>query len=336
MKLSWKFELMRTAAAVGIVAATAGAGLAQDKWDFADEYELSGMTGRAATYCIAEIEKLAEGDLDLTYSGSGVLGFKSADHFDAVQDGSVQSAITLLTQLSGIDPVFNLSSIPFLANSPEQAYMLWQAARPEYEKIFEANNMKLLWALPNAPSGIHAKEPLTSVDAVKGLRIRTYDVNGTETLKEAGAAPLQIAWSDLVPQLSTGGIDAVLTSADGGKQLSIWDYVSDFTEINYAMALFVAHVNKDAFDSLSPKAQAALTDSIATCDTYNWELMQEARTSPYGVMEENGMNITVDDDVPQEVFDLLGSAAQKVRDGWLAETGDRGAAILAKFEEMRN
>ncbi|MFV0386091.1 TRAP transporter substrate-binding protein [Paracoccus sp. (in: a-proteobacteria)] len=326
----------RRAAAIGL-ALFAGAAQAEPaKWDFSDEYDLSGMTGQAANYCIGEIEKLAGDEIDITYQGGGALGFKSTDHFDAVQDGSVEAAVTLLTQLSGIDPVFNLSSIPFVANTPEQAYQLWQAARPEYEKIFADNNMVLLWALPNAPSGIHAKKAINSVDALKGLRIRTYDVNGTETLKEAGAAPLQIAWSDLVPQLSTGGVDAVLTSADGGKQLSIWDYVDHFTEVNYAMALFVAHVNKDAFDELPEKAQAALLDTIAACDTYNWALMEEARTSPYDTMREHGMTITLDDDVPPEVFETLGNAAAKVRDAWLAETGERGAAILAGFDKMRN
>jgi TRAP-type C4-dicarboxylate transport system substrate-binding protein len=321
--------------AIGLVIG-AGAAIAEPvKWDFSDEYDLSGMTGQAATYCIGEIEKLAGEEIDITYQGGGALGFKSADHFDAVQDGSVQAAVTLLTQLSGVDPIFNLSSIPFVANSPEQAYQLWQAARPTYEEVFAANNQVLLWALPNAPSGIHAKTAIDSVDALKGLRIRTYDVNGTETLKEAGAAPLQIAWSDLVPQLSTGGVDAVLTSADGGKQISVWDYVDNFTEVNYAMALFVAHVNKDEFDALPENAQAALMDTIADCDAYNWELMETARTSPYDTMRENGMTITLDDDVPPAVFELLGAAAGQVRDGWLAETGERGQAILDQFDKLR-
>jgi TRAP-type C4-dicarboxylate transport system substrate-binding protein len=240
-----------------------------------------------------------------------------------------------LTQLSGVDPIFSLSSLPFLANTPEQAYLLWQVARPEYEKVFEENGMKLLWAVPNAPSGIHAKKPITSVDAITGLRIRTYDVNGTETLKRAGAAPLQIAWSDLVPQLSTGGVDAVLTSADGGKQISIWDYLSDFTEVNYAMGIFVAHVNADAFDRLTPAAQTALTVTIDDCDAFNWEVMQKAMTSPYETMRENGMTITTDDEVPQEVFDHLREAASEVHKDWLEKTGERGAALLDAFEKAK-
>lgn len=304
-------------------------------WDFSDEYGANpnDFTIQAAQYCIAEVEKRAGDDLDITYQGGGALGFKSADHFDAVSSGQVQAAITLLTQLSGVDPLFNLSSIPFLSNSPEEAYRLWQIAKPEYSKVFEENGMVLLWALPNAPSGIHAKMPITSVDALKGLRIRTYDKNGTDTFKAAGAAPLQLAFSDLVPQLSTGGVEAVLTSADGGKGMSIWDYgLKDFTEINYAMALFVVHVNKDAFDKLTPKAQAALIDTVDDCDKYAWGVMERGRTAPYEEMMANGMTITTDDEVPAEVFKILGDAAGSIKSDWLAATGDRGKAILDAFE----
>jgi TRAP-type C4-dicarboxylate transport system substrate-binding protein len=328
--------LLSSAVTLAILSSSSLAFADPVKWDFSDEYDLAGMTGQAANFCIGEVEKLAGDDIDITYQGGGALGFSSADHFDAVQDGSIQSAVTLLTQLSGVDPIFNLSSLPFVAKSPEEAYLLWQAARPEYEKVFEENDMKLLWALPNAPSGIYAKEPINSLDAVEGLRIRTYDVNGTKTLREAGAAPLQIAWSDLVPQLSTGGVDAVLTSADGGVQLSAWDYMSDFTEINYAMAIFVAHVNTDAFERLTPKAQSALIDTIALCDEHNWGIMEEARTSPYDILRDHDMTITLDNNIPDEVFSLLNTSAAVIRDEWLESVGERGAAILAEFEAARN
>lgn len=309
------------------------------KWDFSDEYgsKLTDLTYLAAKNCIAEVEKIAGNDIKFSYQGGGVLGLKSADHFEAVSTGIVQSAITLLTQLSGVDPLFNLSSIPFVASSPDEAYLLWQAAKPEYEKVFNDNNMILLWALPNAPSGIHAREPITSTDVIDGLRIRTYDKNGTDTLKAAGAAPLQVAWSDLVPQLSTGGIDAVLTSAEGGKSLSVWDYgVNNFTEINYAMALFVAHVNKDAFNSLSENAQSAILDTVDTCEKYNWNLMEEARIEHYPSMIKSGMTITLDDDVPQEVFDRLQTAAETVKQSWLEQVGVRGESVLKAFEASKS
>lgn len=321
-------------AAVGVIA-LAGAASAQAKWDLADEYGADALTGKASKNYIEMLHEKVGDQLFITYQGGGALGYKSKDHFDAVQDGAVQSAVTLVTQLGGIEPIFNLSSLPFIAQTPRDAYLLWEAARPEYERIFAENGMVLLWAMPNPPSGINAKMPITSIEALEGLRIRTYDVNGTETLINAGASPLQIAWSDLIPQLSTGGIDAVLTSADGARQLSLWDYVSDFTEANYAMGLFMMHVNKDAFDALPAETQQAMLDLVPAADEYNWKIMEESIEEAYTFMTDNGMNVTSAEDIPQAVFDHLQAAGAKVRDGWVEATGDAGKAILARYAELR-
>ncbi|MBF9027078.1 hypothetical protein FZCC0188_04000 [Rhodobacterales bacterium FZCC0188] len=328
-------NFMRTTAATGAFASLGLPAFAGIKWDMADEYGAQALSGKAANFFLAELEKKVGDALTITYQGGGALGYKSVDHFDAVQDGAVQAAVTLVTQLGGVDPFFNLSSLPFIASTPEEAYLLWQAAREEYAKIFEENGMVLLWAMPNPPSGINAPTPITSADALKGLRIRTYDVNGTETMMNAGAAPLQVAWSDLIPQLSTGGIDAVLTSADGAMQLSLWDYVSDFTELNYAMGLFMCHVNKAEFDALPADVQAAMLEVVDSCDEYNWKIMRESIDAAYGKMTANGMKITLDNDVPAEVFAFLQDAGAKVKAGWLEQTGERGAAVLAKFEDMK-
>lgn len=327
---------MRTATATGALIAFSGPVLANVRWDMSDEYGATALTGQACSFFIDQMKKQVGDKLTINYQGGGALGYKSVDHFDAVQDGGVQAAVTLMTQLGGIDPLFNLSSLPFIAANLDEAYLLWQAAREEYAKVFEENNMVLLWAMPNPPSGIHAKMPITSIDALSGLRVRTYDLNGTQTLKNAGAAPLQVAWSDLIPQLSTGGLDAVLTSADGGIQLSIWDYLSDFTELSYAMGLFMCHVNKDEFDALPEEVRTAMLESIDACDAHNWGRSRATIDTAYTKMSENGMTITRNTDVPAEVFEHLQAAGEKVREKWMDETGARGAAILARFDELKS
>lgn len=323
--------------AIGTIFAIMGsAANAQVRWDLADEYGADALTGKAVTNFVSLVEERLGDELEISYQAGGALGYNSADHFDAVQDGAVPSAVTLLTQLGGIDPIFNLSSLPFIAQTPDDAYLLWQAARPAYEEVFEQNGMKLLWAMPNPPSGINAPQPITSDEALAGLRIRTYDVNGTQTMINAGAAPLQVAWSDLIPQLSTGGIDAVLTSADGARQLSLWDYVSDFTELNYAMGLFVMHVNQDSWDQLSDEAQTTLMDMIPEIDEANWKLMEASIQESYDIMEENGMTVTLDDAVPQEVFNMLQEAGAPVREEWLDATGKTGEQVLSRYEGLRS
>ncbi|MEI4472050.1 TRAP transporter substrate-binding protein [Frigidibacter sp. MR17.24] len=327
---------MATAAAAATLSATARPGLAAPvRWDMADEYGADALSGKASKHFIETLAAKVGDAFEISYQGGGALGYKSADQFDAVADNAVQSAVTLVTQLGGVDPFFNLSSLPFIASTPDEAYLLWQAARAEYEKIFDDNGMVLLWAMPNPPSGIAAPKPVTDVAALAGLRIRTYDVNGTQTLRNAGAAPLQVAWSDLIPQLSTGGLDGVLTSADGCTQLSIWDYVPTFTELNYAMGLFMCHVNKEDFEALPAEVQAAMREIVEDCDKFNWSIMVDSIETAYAKMEASGMTVTRASGVPAAVFEGLQAAGKPVREAWVEQTAPRGASTLDAFEALK-
>jgi TRAP-type transport system periplasmic protein len=305
---------------------------ATHNWGLADEYDPNSLTGMDCKFFIDEVTKRVGDELAITYHGGGSLGFKSVDQFSAVEDGVVESAITLTSQLSGIDPFFDLTSLPFLVPTLADMRKVWELSKPEFDKIFAAHNMVVLWAMPNAPSGIHAKMPIDGAAALKGLRIRTYDAIGTKTFKAAGAAPLQIAWSDLVPQLSTGGVDAVLTSADGGMRLSIWDYLSNFTAMNYVMALFMMHVNKDAYDQLSPKAKNALAEASALADDYAWKTTTASVEKAYAAMEAHGMKITREP--PPEAFKVLSDAAKPIREEWIKKVGERGTKILAEIAKI--
>jgi TRAP-type C4-dicarboxylate transport system substrate-binding protein len=322
----------------GMVAASAVSALprisyaAPRKWGLADEYDPNSLTGIDCRHFIDEVKKRVGDELEITYHGGGTLGYKSVDQFSAVEDGLVESAITLTSQLSGIDPFFDLTSLPFLVPTLADMRKVWKIAKPEFTKIFAAHNMVALWAMPNAPSGIHAKMPIDGVDALKGLRIRTYDAIGTKTFKAAGASPLQIAWADLVPQLSTGGVDAVLTSADGGMRLSVWDYVNNFTAMNYVMALFVMHVNKDAWDKLSPKARKALEEASELADDYAWKTTAESVEKGYQAMEAHGMKITREP--PAEAFKVLSEAAKPVKEEWVKKVGDRGRKVLDEVAKI--
>lgn len=306
-------------------------------WDLADEYGGSGdvVSSRASNKFISMVEDRIGDELTINYQGGGVLGYNSVDHIDAVEMGAIPSAITLITQLGGIDPIFNLSTLPFLAETPEEAYLLWQAAKPAYEKVFAERGQVILWAVPNPPSGIYANQPVTDKESLRSLRIRTYDSNGTKVFSNAGASPLQIAWSDLIPQLSTGGINSVLTSADSATALNLWDYSENFTEVNYAMGLFVMHVNKQEFESLSESTQQKIMEIVPEIEKYNWEMMQKTITNAYEKMDQNGMEVTLVDDIPSDFLSFLKKSSQPVIDDWIESAGSQGMEVLKEYESLK-
>ncbi|MGV1989196.1 TRAP transporter substrate-binding protein [Agrobacterium sp. 22-221-1] len=306
---------------------------AKRTWDMSDEYNLTGMTGQVSTFFVNEMKKRVGDELEIVYHGGKTLGFRSVDHFDAVQDNSVPLAITQTSQLGGQNALFELTSIPFLVKDLNEARLLWKISKPEFAKLFEDNDMIVLFAVPNAPNGVHSKVPLETVASLKGLRLRTYDAIGTKTFAAAGVSPLQIAFGDLIPQLSTNGIDAVLSSAEAGVQLSLWDYLNTFTALNYVMPLFMAHANKDAYGELSQKARDAFQDVSALTDDYAWTLVNESIESSYTKLEAHKYRVVRT--ASPEVLAALQKAGEQTKADWLQKMGDRGTKILAAFDAAK-
>ncbi len=178
---------------------------AATQMDFSNEYNASSIHAEGDAWFIQRVEELTDGELDITLHTGASLGFRSADHFYAVADNAVQIADSLSGTLGGIDPIFLLSSLPFLADDVESAKRLYEIARPEYAKVFNENNQVLLYASPWPASGIWSQDPVTDMQALQDLKIRTYDRNGTEILRNAGAAPVKLSWPTSCRNSPPGG-----------------------------------------------------------------------------------------------------------------------------------
>ena len=297
--------------------------------DMTNEYEANSIHGEGDRFFADRVRAISDGAAEITLHPGGSLGLKSKDHLDAVSDGVVPIADTLGGALAGADPLFLASSLPFLARDPGEARELYLAAKPAYERFFAANGQILLYASPWPPSGIWAAAPVDGAEKLTGLKIRTYDANGTRTFIEAGASPIQLSWADVVPQLATGGIAAVLTSAEGGVNASFWEHLESFTEINYAMPLNFVHMSRGVFDGLAAGERDAILRAAAESDARNWKAMEARVRGNYKTLAEKG--VTVAREVSPEMRARLSAAAKKVADEWLKKTGAAGRAILDDF-----
>ncbi len=307
---------------------------AQTRMDFSNEYNASSIHAEGDMYFIEQVKALTQAEVEITLHTGGALGFKSADHFYAVSDNAIQIADTLAGTLSGIDPIFLLSSLPFLAENEDEAEALYKITRPYYEQIFADNNQVLLYASPWPASGIWAKKQVASPTDLEQLKIRTYDKNGTITLREAGASPVKLSWADVVPQLSTGGIEAVLTSAEAGANGSFWEHLNHYSAIQYAVPLNMVHMNKDEFDGLDKEQQQAILEAAKRTDEHNWQEVRSRVTENYLELAEHG--VTIQNPVSPELSTALKNAAKLAIEQWLEAVGERGQTILTQFEKGGN
>lgn len=300
-------------------------------WDLSNDYQANSLPGQTDKVFADRLRELTNGGIEVTLHMGGALGYKSQDVFDAVRTGAVQIGDASTAFWGGIDPIFRLSSLPFLLADSSESKLLYEAARSAYDEVLEANNQILLYTAPWPPSGIWASKPVDSLDALRGLKIRSYDNNSTLTFSELQASPVQLAWGDVIPQLAANGIEAVLTSAEGGVGAQFWEHLDHFTEINYAMPLSMATLNKDEFDRLDDAQKTAVMDAAKAAEEFAWTALANRTSENYKTMADKG--VTVVSGLSADYVAALIAGGAKAREGWLAETGDMGQQIIADFEK---
>ncbi len=300
-------------------------------WDMPNEYPATSVQGDGDIYFGKALKRTSKGKIEIAHHFGGALGFKSKDQLDAVADGAVVLANTFVPTLGGVDPIFLLSALPFLVADIEEAKLLFDVAKPYYDEVLKKHNQKLLYASPWLSSGLWGKEPLNSVKAIANLKMRTYDPNGTKVFLNVGAAPIQLSWADIVPQLSTGGIDGVLTSVEAGLSASFDDYTNHFTAIVYDSTINMITMNLDTWNSLSPELQKAVTDAAKEAEEYVWSSIPRVTDEAYAEAKEKGVTIVTD--IPKEYREALQKASDPVIEEWAQKAGPLGAELLEKYRK---
>ncbi len=299
-------------------------------WDMPNEYGESSVSGEADKLFAERLRENSDGRIDITNHFGGSLGFKSKDHWSAVEDQAVPIASTYTGVFTGFDPIFLMNNLPFMATNPTQSKALIDAARPYYAEAFERGNQMLLLTEPWSPVGLWTKRPITSAADMQGMKVRTYDKNGTITLKELGAAAIQMSWADVVPALSTNTIEAVLTSEEGGLSAKFEEYLDHYHYLNFTMGTNMVHINKDVFDGLPADLQQILLDTAAEVEAELWAASQDR--IDLNVQRLADANVTAVQDVPASFIDELKVAAQVAVDEWRELIGpERADEILADY-----
>lgn len=321
-------------AAAGLTAATLAPSAAQTvRWDMPNEYGAATITAQADVVFSERLAENTDGRIQITHHFGGALGLRSIDHWSAVSDGAVPLASTYVGVFTGLDPIFLLTSMPFLATNPAQARTLLQAAWEHYESAFERSNQILLFSEPWVPVGIWATSPVTEPEDLRGLRIRTYDRNGTMVMERVGASPIQMTWGDVVPALATNTIESVLTGASPGLATNFQDYMTYYHEVGFVMGSSMVHMNRDEFEALPEDLQQILLDTAREVEDIVWANVLDVLATDAENLAAAG--VTVFPEPSPDLIATLVEASGPILDDWRAAMPEGVAdEILARYEAM--
>jgi TRAP-type C4-dicarboxylate transport system substrate-binding protein len=303
---------------------------AQTVWDMPTEYPQNAMPGVGLTAFAKHVAELSAGQLTIKPSFDAAAGIKSAGMPTAIAEGRVQAGDAFAGSLEAEDPIFALPSLPFLVTSVADARRLADIARPHLASVLEKKGLRLLYLTPWPPSGIWSRAPLKTASDLSGLSIRTYDKTSTEVFASVGAKAALISFSDTMPKLVDGSLNAVLSSGDGGAGRKLWDYLPYFSKITYSLPLSVAGVNKAVYDGLSADQRAAVDAASRQTETELWLVLSTRLEENYARMRQNG--VTIDSHPAPAIVEALQSGAVTAQRAWCSRSGPVCVQILDAFK----
>jgi TRAP-type C4-dicarboxylate transport system substrate-binding protein len=307
----------------------ASAALAQTQWDLPTNYAAGVFHTKNIVQFAAEVEKSTTGSLKITVHPGGMM-IKHAEIKRAVSEGKVAAGEILISLAADETPLYGVDSIPFLATGYDGARKLYEAQRPYLEKQLAKEGLILLFSVPWPPQGIYAKREFKSIEEIKGLKFRTYNVMTKRIAELADAQPMQIEISDLPAAFASGRVDLMITSASSGVQSKAEEYLTHYMDTQAWVPRNMVFANKAAFERLSGAEQKGLTEAAKVAEERGWKLSVEEMTVKTKALKDAGIVVLAPSRQLESGLAKIGATIAKE---WAASAGADGEAILAAYRK---
>jgi TRAP-type C4-dicarboxylate transport system substrate-binding protein len=319
--------------AAGLIAGAVIAALpasAQTKWNLPAAYPADNPHSENLVLFAKDVEAATGGKLQITVHPGASL-FKAPDIKRAVQTGQAQIGELLLSIHENEDPVFGIDVVPFMATSFPQAMKLYKASKAAIEKKLASQGLILLFAVPWAPQGIYAKKDINTIDDMKGLKWRAYNVGTAKIGELVGAQSVTVQAAELPQALATGVVNSFMSSGGTGYDSKVWESLTHFYDTQAWIPKDYTFVNKAAFDALDKPTQEAILKAAVTAEARGWKMWEDKANWYLDQLKAKGMKVQPPSAALESGFKKVG---EQLTADWLKKAGADGQAIVDAYKKM--
>jgi TRAP-type transport system periplasmic protein len=299
---------------------------AQAQWKMATEYPESNISGIGLATFGRLLSSNTRGSLTTSNAFDNILKISSGEMLRAAQEQRIDGGDAFAGPLESSDPIFGLSSLPFVVQSVDTAKAVATKARPLYERALAARGLKLLYITIWPATGIWSDQRLKTPEDLRTLRVRAYDNNSAEVMRAVSATAEYLPFNEAIAKVKEHKLNAILTSGDGGAGRKLWDDLRHFTPINYAIPISIAFIRRDSFDALTKETQDEVETTAAETEKSQIELLVNRTVENYQRMRANG--VSIEEPAPPSVIAALKKAARGPVAAWRTKVGPEAVAIL--------
>lgn len=246
----------------------------------------------AIEYFKENIERESKGEIEIKHFPNNQLGPESVV-VDQIKRGTIQIAVTG-SQIKKDEPNVGLSDAPYLITSWEQAKACYdEEGRAIMSGNYEQNTgVKIAGYMVNGFREISSNRPITSLEELKGLKIRIPDNEIHVHLFEAlGTNNVMMPLTEVYNALETHMIDGQENPYATILASGFHEVQSDILESRHIFAIAPLLVNGKFYNKLSDENKALLDTWLQKTVDYNWEISQKNDEDCKKALQEKGVKI---------------------------------------------
>ena len=314
----------------GALALAITAASAQTKWNLPSAYPADNPHLENINAFAKDVSEATQGKLTIAVHPGASL-FKGPEIKRAVATGQAQTGEILISILENENPIFGIDVVPFLATSFPEAKKLWLASKPLIQQKLAAQGIVVLFTVPWGPQGIYAKKDLNSIEDMKGLKWRAYNVGTARIGELVGAQAVTVQAAELPQALATGVVNSFMSSGATGYDSKVWETLTHFYDTRAWIPRNITMMNKAAFDALDKPTQEAVVKAAVTAEERGWKLWENKTEWYHDEIKKKGMKVLKPSPELQAGFRKLG---EQLTADWLKRAGAEGQAVVDAYKKM--
>ena len=279
------------------------------------------------------IEEKSQGELTVQLLPSAQL-FKDKEVPGAVGSGAIEAGSAFLGRFTGAVPAVDVVNLPFVFRDEAHLRASVATGSPMRnildDAVVKETGAKVLWWQAFGRNVYLSNG--TAVRTPKDLenkKVRTYGKVLGWTVEALGGAPTLMSGSKQFLAYQQGAVDVGMTGASAVKSRKLHE-VMDHMTLSYDSAIeFVAVMNNDFFENLTPEHQQIVLDAAA-------EVEQQLRDAIYaeeeGIVDEMRNQMTVVELSPEERQQWV-EATASVAERFVDDAGDTAARVLSAISK---
>jgi TRAP-type C4-dicarboxylate transport system substrate-binding protein len=233
---------------------------------------VSQYTKLEAPFWLRDVPLLTHGRVIAEIHPFDQSGLSGQEMLQLISLGVVPFGTALLALVSADEPELNAADLPLL--SPDMASLRNNLAllRPYINLVLQRKyGIELLGVYAYPAQALHCARDFTSLNDLRGRKVRTSSVGQSEMVAALGAVPVILPFAEIVGAIRNDVVDCAITGAMPGNQIGLPNVTSYIHPMAIGWGLSFFGVSAAAWGRLPPDIRDTLRVGIAGLEHAIWD-----------------------------------------------------------------